>query len=157
MSNSDLPELKIADHHFPEYVADGLIDLAEMGRVYREAKARDIVVSHVGGVHRNYLSQVEGDLNPYTAKGRENGYRISNEWRVIGIPGNVWNVPLHQGVGWVSEIVKGYALKHVHMNSRLCFPTARLDKLEWVCHTCCEPAPVGVLWMARNESLRRAK
>lgn len=150
---------------YRHYMQDGLLNVVELARlkieldytremfddaVHADASDRNSrealfdLPQHVSDASHHYLTRIESMLNPYTREGRVLGER-HDRWYVVMVP-----------VVYGSKLVP--TIKHIHLTGgdAMLLLTSRVDKGRWVCDTCNEAVPPGVVWAARTKPLRRA-
>jgi hypothetical protein len=151
---------------YTHFMQDGLLNVVELARLTVELNyARELfddaiyadqgdinsrralsdLPLRVSDVSHHYLTRVENMLNSYTREGRVLGERLGN-WYVVMVP----------VVSGSNKLVP--SIKHIHLSNgdAMLFLTSRVDKGKWVCDTCNEAVPPGVVWAARTKPLRRA-
>lgn len=128
------------------FMQDGLFNVFEANRIRTEISLRKSGWTHnlyIGEIHQSFLSSIESIHSPYTRVCKTEGENLG-EWYVMALP------------------IKGdfdnpvYSIRHIHPG-KLSLCTQPIGKLEWVCATCEEPVPCGILWTARTKRIRSMK
>jgi len=133
------------------YIQDGILDIYQaVDDLYTLKKIEPYKRVYIDGLGGNVVSKITG--NHQRLHNSVDGIKlldnkIIDNWKIVPI------------LFW-SKIKDKYRKKssiwHIHNKSELVCATTRVDKNEWLCGTCCEIVPSGILFIAKTERLRKA-
>ena len=137
MARNNLSELK----SFRYWMADGIYDICAAHAARQKLGPK--LCDGVGGIGAHYISRIESMHHRSTDIGKRHGQLIG-EWQIIEL------------YNFEADHAYVYAVRHLHLRTELSCATFRTAKREWWCCTCGEQVPLGILWAARTQAIRKA-